>query len=173
VGLKSHDDGSSDDMSTAVPIIRAAGEGDKRSFLGGGLHTWKLMTEDTNGTFFLFEDVMSHGKTTPLHRHPEADETIYVLDGELIVSVDGKESPVGPGGVSFVPRGVAHALLVVSERATLLTLQTPGAGQAFYRGASEPTTGDESDAVDIARVQASAQQNGGVELLGPPPFENR
>ena len=159
-------------MRAPVPIIRAAGEGDRRSFLGGGLHTWKLMTEDTNGAFFLFEDVMSQGKTTPLHRHPEADETIYVLKGQLIVSVDGEESRVGLGGISFVPRGVPHALLVVSERAQLLTLQTPGTGQAFYRGASEPTTGDASDAVDIARVQASAQENGGVELLGPPPFEN-
>jgi len=158
-------------MSAPVPIIRAAGEGDKRSFLGGGLHTWKLMTEDTNGAFFLFEDVMSQGKTTPLHRHPEADETIYVLAGELIVSVDGEEARVGPGGMSFVPRGVPHALLVVSAQAQLLTLQTPGTGQAFYRGASEPTTGDASDAVDIARVQASAHDNGGVELLGPPPFE--
>jgi len=159
-------------MSAPVPIIRAAGEGDKRSFLGGGLHTWKLMNEDTNGAFFLFEDVMSQGKTTPLHRHPGADETIYVLEGELIVSVDGQENRVGPGGMSFVPRGVPHALLVVSERAQLLTLQTPGTGQAFYRGASEPTTGDASDVVDIARVQASAHENGGVELLGPPPFEN-
>jgi quercetin dioxygenase-like cupin family protein len=157
-------------MSAAVPIIRAAGEGDKRSFLGGGLHTWKLLTEDTNGAFFLFEDVMSQGKTTPLHRHPEADETIYVLEGELIVFVDGEESRVGPGGMSFVPRGVPHALLVVSEQAQLLTLQTPGTGQAFYRGASEPTTDEVSDAVDIARVRASAQENGGVELLGPPPF---
>jgi quercetin dioxygenase-like cupin family protein len=157
-------------MTAAVPIIRAAGEGDKRSFLGGGLHTWKLLTEDTNGAFFLFEDVMSQGKTTPLHRHPEADETIYVLEGELIVFVDGEESRVGPGGMSFVPRGVPHALLVVSEQAQLLTLQTPGTGQAFYRGASEPTTDEVSDAVDIARVRASAQENGGVELLGPPPF---
>jgi len=159
-------------MGTPVPIIRAAGEGDKRAFLGGGLHTWKLMTEDTNGAFFLLEDVMSQGKTTPLHRHPDADETIYVIDGELIVFVDGQESRVGPGAMSFVPRGVSHALLVVSERAQLLTLQTPGSGQTFYRGASEPTTGDASEAVDIARVRASAQQNGGIEILGPPPFEN-
>ena len=130
------------------------------------------MTEDTNGAFFLFEDVMTRGKTTPLHRHPDADETIYVLEGELLVSVDGEETRVGPGGLSFVPRGVPHALLVLSEWAQLLDLQTPGAGQAFYRGASEPTTDDTSDAVDIARVRASAQENGGVELLGPPPFEN-
>jgi quercetin dioxygenase-like cupin family protein len=159
-------------MSGPVPIIRAAGEGDRRSFLGGGLHTWKLMTEDTNGEFFLFEDSMTCGKTTPLHRHREADETIYVLEGELVISVDGEEHQVGPGGLSFVPRGVPHALLVVSEQVRLLTLQTPGAGQGFYRGASEPTTGDASDAVDFARVRSSAQEHGGVELLGPPPFAN-
>jgi quercetin dioxygenase-like cupin family protein len=159
-------------MSTPVPVIRSEGEGDRRSFLGGGLHTWKLMTEDTNGAFFLFEDVMAQGKTTPLHRHPEADETIYVLEGEVMVFVDGAERRVGPGGLSFVPRGVPHALLVVSEQARMLDLQTPGSGQAFYRGASEPTTGATSEDVDFARVRASAQANGGVELLGPPPFAN-
>jgi quercetin dioxygenase-like cupin family protein len=155
----------------AVPITRADGEGERRSFLGGGLHTWKLSAEETNGACFLFEDTMARGKTTPLHRHPEADETIYLLEGELLVQVAGTESRVRAGGMSFVPRGTPHALLVVSDGARLLTLQTPGSGQAFYRGASEPTTGDASDTVDIARVQASAQENGGVELLGPPPFD--
>ena len=33
-------------MSTPVPIIRAKGEGDKRTFFGGGIHTWKLTAED-------------------------------------------------------------------------------------------------------------------------------
>jgi quercetin dioxygenase-like cupin family protein len=159
-------------MNAAVPIIRAKGEGDKQSFLGGGLHTWKLMAEDTDGAFFLFEDALSEGKTTPLHRHSDSDETIYVLAGEILVNVDGLESRVGTGGMSFVPRGVAHAFLVVSDGgARLLTLKTPGIGQAFYRGASEPATDDTSNRVDIARVQASAKENGGIELLGPPPFE--
>ncbi len=159
-------------MNAPVPIIRAKGEGDNRSFLGGGLHTWKLMTEDTGGAFFLLEDVMAHGKTTPLHRHPEADETVYILEGEIVVNVDGKESRVGAGGMTFTPKGVPHAFLVVSDSARLLTLQTPGIGQAFYRGASEPATDDTSETVDIARVQASAKENPrGIELLGPPPFE--
>ncbi len=50
-------------MTALVPIIRAEGEGDKRSFFGGGIHTWKLMTEETDGAFFLFEDTMTQGKT--------------------------------------------------------------------------------------------------------------
>ena len=156
-----------------APIIRSAGEGEKRSFLGGGLHTWKLTTEDTGGAFFMFEDVMAQAKTTPLHRHPEADETVYVLEGEIVVNVDGKESRVGAGGMTFTPKGIPHAFIVVSDTARLLTMQTPGIGQGFYRGASEPATDDNSDMVDIAGLQASARANPrGVELLGPPPFEN-
>jgi quercetin dioxygenase-like cupin family protein len=158
-------------MKARVPIVWAAGEGERRSFLGGGLHTWKLTTEETDGAFFMFEDVMVQGKSTPLHRHPEADETVYVLDGEIVVNLGGIESRVGTGGMTFTPRGVPHAFVVVSEEARVLTLQTPGVGQAFYRGASEPTTDASSDSVDIGRVQSSAREHPrGIELLGPPPF---
>ncbi len=159
-------------MNAPSPIVRAAGEGDQQSFLGGGLHTWKLLSEETAGAFFLFEDVMAQGKTTPLHRHPEADETIYLLDGEVEVHQDGSESRVCAGGVVFTPRGVPHALLVVSPSARLLTLQTPGIGQGFYRGASDPATDDRAERVDLARIQASAREHPrGIELLGPPPFD--
>jgi quercetin dioxygenase-like cupin family protein len=161
-------------MTAQVPIIKASGEGDKQSFLGGGLHTWKLTTDDTSGAFFMFEDLMKHGKATPLHRHPEADETVYVLDGEIVINIDGEEHRVGPGGMTFTPKGTPHAFVVCSDYARLLTVQTPGIGQAFYRGASEPATDETSDAVDIARIQKSAEANPrAIQLLGPPPFENR
>ena len=52
-------------MNHRVPIIWAAGEGEKQSFLGGGLHTWKLLAEDTGGAFFLFEDVDGRGARPP------------------------------------------------------------------------------------------------------------
>jgi quercetin dioxygenase-like cupin family protein len=153
-------------------IIWSAGEGDKQSFLGGGLHTWKLTTDDTDGAFFLFEDVMAKGKTTPLHQHPEADEMVYVLEGEILVNIGGVERHVGAGGMTFTPRGTPHAFVVVSEQARLLGLQSPGIGQSFYRDASEPATDDTHDTVDIARLQASAKANPrGIQLLGPSPFE--
>jgi quercetin dioxygenase-like cupin family protein len=158
-------------MNDRVPIIRAQGEGDQRWFFGGGIHTWKLMTEDTDGAFFLLEDTMSRGKTTPLHLHPAADELVYLLDGEIRVYIDGQESRVGAGGMTFTPRGTPHAFLVISDTARLITLQTPGVGQAFYRGASEAATGDGSNTVDFARVAASATENGGIEILGPSPFD--
>ena len=158
-------------MNTRVPIVRAAGEGEKRTFLGGGLHTWKLTTEDTDGAFFMLEDVMGQGKCTPLHRHPEADETVYVLEGEIVVNLDGQESHVSAGGMTFTPRGVPHAFFVVAAGTRVLVLQTPGIGQAFYRGASEPANDDAHETVDFARIHTSAKENPrGIELLGPPPF---
>jgi hypothetical protein len=90
------------------------------------------------------------------------------------VHVEGTEHPVGPGGVAVVPRGARHALLVTSETARILALQTPGSGEAFYRDASDPST-DETDAgrpADFDRLRAAAERNPScIQILGPPPFE--
>lgn len=157
-------------MSPAVPIIRHDGEGERRWFYGGGLHTWKAGSDETDGAFILFEDVMTQGKTTPLHAHANEDETLYVLDGEILVHIDGRNHPVGARGVAIAPRGVPHAFLVTSPTARVLTLQTPGSAEAFYRGASEPAIGGTDGPVDFARVREAAERSGGMQLVGPPPF---
>jgi quercetin dioxygenase-like cupin family protein len=159
-------------MSTAVSIVRADGEGEHLRFWGGGVLTMKATAKETGGAFMLFEDHMARGKTTPLHVHANEDETLYVLEGEILVHVDGVEHSVGPRGLAFAPRGVPHAFLVTSETARVLCLQTPGSAEAFYRGASEPAGADSdpSGPVDFARVLAAAERSGGMQLLGPPPF---
>jgi len=110
---------------------------------------------------------------TPLHRHPDADETLYVLEGEILVHIGDREERVGRGGVTLAPRGVPHAFRVLSKTARLLALQIPGSSEAFYRAASEPATGapDAPGPVDFERVQESAKQHGAVDIIGPPPFE--
>ena len=152
-------------------IVRARGEGEKRWFFGGGLHTWKATAEETNGAFLLFEDHMEQGKMTPVHIHPDADEVFYVLEGEITLHAGGgAEHRVQEGDVAVALRGVPHAFMATRET-RLLCLQTPGTGQAFFRHASEPSADDRIDgAVDFDRVRAAADQHGGVQLLGPPPF---
>jgi uncharacterized protein YjlB len=108
---------------------------------------------------------------TPLHCHPDADEVTYLLEGEILVRIGDREERVGTGGLMMAPRGVPHAFMVTSAMARMLTLQTPGRGEAFYWGASEPAVTDTEGPVDFARVQAMAKQTGAVEILGPPPFE--
>jgi quercetin dioxygenase-like cupin family protein len=159
-------------MSSAVPIIRQAGEGEQMWFAGGGTFTWKASAAETGGAFVMLEDRMEQGKTTPLHTHPNEDEAIYVLEGELLVDVEGQQHRVGQGGLFVAPRGVPHAFMVTSETAHVLTMQTPGTGESFYREAGEPVRSaeDASRPADWARLRAVAEHSESIELLGPPPF---
>lgn len=115
---------------------------------------------------------MQQGKMTPLHTHPDSDETMYVLEGEILMHLDGQEHTVSAGGIAVAPRGLPHAFMVVSPEARLLCLHTPSSCEAFYWDASESIAaeGAQPGEVDFDRVRASAERNGGIELLGPPPF---
>jgi hypothetical protein len=108
---------------------------------------------------------------TPLHRHPDADETFYMLEGEIMLHVDGEERQLRAGAIAVIPRGIPHAFKVTSAHARMLCLQTPGGGGVFYRLASEPALQGEPPApIDFDRVQAAAARTGAIEVLGPPPF---
>jgi quercetin dioxygenase-like cupin family protein len=159
-------------MTSAVPILRQADEGEQMWFAGGGVFTWKATAAETGGAFLAFEDHMARGKTTPLHLHPNEDEALYVLEGELLVHVEGEEHKVGRGGLFVAPRGVAHAFMVTSETAHVFSFQTPGTGERFYRDAGEPATSeaDASRPPDFARLREVADHSPSIEVLGPPPF---
>jgi quercetin dioxygenase-like cupin family protein len=161
-------------MTTSrAPIALTAREGEPIWF-NHDLLVFKATSAQTEGAFILFEQTSQHGKMTPLHRHPHEDETFYVLEGELIIHIDGADHPGGPGSVISVPRGAPHAFIVTSDVFRGLILFTPGseACEAFFRTAGDPAPADElpePGPPDIARLKASAEQHG-VEMLGPPPF---
>jgi quercetin dioxygenase-like cupin family protein len=155
-------------------FIRNRDEGEKRWFAGGGVLTMMATAAET-GAFLFFEDRVVRGKATPVHRHPGDDEMVYVIEGELLVHIEGAEHTVSAGGLFFAARGVAHSFLVTSETAHLLCVQTPGAAEAFYRSVSDPVTSD-ADAArspDLPRLRAGAAASPHVEFLGPPPFGAR
>jgi quercetin dioxygenase-like cupin family protein len=158
--------------TTLPATVRSVEEAERRWFFGGGVHLWMATAEDTGGAYLLFEDRMDAGKMTPLHLHAESDESMYVLEGEILMHLDGTEHRVSAGGLAIAPRGVPHAFLVLADSTRLLCLHTPGGCEAFYRDASEPLEpgSPTPGVVDFDRVAASAARNGGIELLGPPPF---
>ena len=149
-------------------IVRSDEECEKLWFYGGGVHSWKVTAEETPGSVGIFEDVLERGKTTPLHTHPDSDEIVYVLEGEILVHNDGNPRTVREGGVVITPRGVPHALLVTSARARILAITTPATKmEAFYRKASTP---GETGPVDFGKIGEAAKETGATVILGPPPF---
>jgi quercetin dioxygenase-like cupin family protein len=73
---------------------------------------WLANGADTEGAFLLFETTMDAGKATPLHTHP-ADEALVVVEGEILVHLDGAEHTIRPGGIAVASAGVPHAFLTL------------------------------------------------------------
>jgi len=161
-------------MPTRTAIIRADAEGDAIWF-NNDLFTFKATSDETDKAFTLFEERSQRGKVTPLHLHPNADETFCIIEGEIRVHVDGAERIVGQGGVASVPRGMPHAVMVTSELARMLTIVTPGCKELemFFREVGEPATQrtvPPSAPLPMERLRAAAMRHGSVVILGPPPF---
>src|SRR4051812_47138973 len=98
-------------MSSAVATVTPQEAGESLWF-GGGLVILKVTSAQSGGALSLMEHTASRGKTTPLHLHPDHDETVYVIEGELLFHIDGVEQTAGPGAVVCIPRGTPHAMLV-------------------------------------------------------------
>ena len=50
------------------------------------------------------------GTFVPPHIHPNQDEFVHILTGELEYILDGKEGVAKPGDMLCMPRGVMHGL---------------------------------------------------------------
>lgn len=153
-------------------VVRSADEGEAWWY-DGGLMTMKARPDDTGGSLSVIDVLVPKGKATPLHTHPDAEETFYVIDGDLLVHIDGVNHSLTAGATSTVRRGTPHAFAVMSHEAHLLVVFSPGGGEQFFIDAGEaaarrelPPEGER----DFARLQRAAEANG-VVLLGPPPFD--
>jgi mannose-6-phosphate isomerase-like protein (cupin superfamily) len=145
-----------------------------------GRYTFKAAAAQTDGRLLQVLCRESRGGAAPLHIHHDADESWYVLAGELTVFVGDERLEVGPGDFVLGPKGVPHTFLVTSERAEFLVSFAPagtegpsGVGlEGFFREIGIPVVPGERrpdpvppDAEDFARRAAQYA----IEILGPPP----
>ena len=140
-------------------------------WFNGALQNIKLPGDWSDDALSLVEVASTAGRATGLHTDP-SDETFYVLEGELLFHVDGREYPAAAGQTLAIRRGVPHAFLVVSETARFLVMNTPGTQDRFFRAGGQPALSrdfDETPEPDAERTRVAAEQFG-VRFLGPPPF---
>ena len=122
---------------TAEPQVVTASE--PLWFLGTLVRP-KLSGEQTSGRFALWEGVLPRGAAPPLHSHPQ-DETLYVLEGMVLVWTGDGAEPAGTceaGAAVFVPGGVPHSFRVESDTARVLFLSTPAGIEDYVRALAEP-----------------------------------
>lgn len=89
-------------------IVHHAGEGERHA-MGASEVVIKATGEDTGGAFFVAEVVLEAGfPGPPRHFHERLHETIFVLEGELTITLRDTVEVLGPGGFASIPPGVVH-----------------------------------------------------------------
>jgi quercetin dioxygenase-like cupin family protein len=137
-----------------------------------GTHLTILTDEQaTNFRYDLIDGRLSAGVETPLHRHTNYSEAIYVLEGEFTVYTDTGVTTLSPGGHIFIPINTPH--VVVSSGMTAsraLTVASPSGFAKLIRsvgtlGSFDSLPPDESN--EMSQFLKLSEEIGDV-LLGPP-----
>jgi quercetin dioxygenase-like cupin family protein len=126
---------------------------------------FKVTGDDTGGAFDYFVvEVAPHGGP-PLHVHHEQEESLHVLSGRFKVRVDDEERVLEQGGFAFMPSGLSHAFLnLTDEPAEIVVVYTPGGGAPFYAELGPLTRNNMPDRAEVA----ACFERHGMTLLGPP-----
>ncbi|ANH83204.1 hypothetical protein A8C56_21470 [Niabella ginsenosidivorans] len=108
-----------------------------RSYQGGYFQTL-IAPEQTGNALALLELTLPKGSEPPPHIHTQEDEAFYVLDGEISVTVADKATILKRGDALFAPRNIPHFFKILTEKATLMNLITPGVLWNYFIEFSEP-----------------------------------
>jgi mannose-6-phosphate isomerase-like protein (cupin superfamily) len=114
---------------------------------GGGTVSILLSAEETGGVFSAWESVQKPGNEPPLHVHYTADETFFILEGEMRILVGGNVVDAPAGSVVFAPRGVPHTFRIKSEKVRAVTICTPAGFEEWFREMGRPAESLEPSAM--------------------------
>lgn len=140
--------------------------GEGRSIdLGGFRMSVKATDEDTGGSFTLLEADEPANFAPPLHVHRDAAEAFYVLKGEYIIFIEGREHRCPAGSFIFIPSGIEHGFRVGNVASRKLNVYAPAAMVGYFD--------DLSAAIASGHVEPDALSqialNYGMEVRGPAP----
>lgn len=108
----------------------------------GHLMTFRVTSEQTNGTFSLIEVILRQGCEPPKHLHEREDELFFIQEGTMRFTIGERIIEAKPGDTVFLPRMIVHAFKVLTPTARALLYLTPGHFEGFFYELSEEPTVD-------------------------------
>jgi mannose-6-phosphate isomerase-like protein (cupin superfamily) len=133
---------------------------------GDGDTVWNILGQtyymkETCDTSFAFEVHGMPGTFVPPHIHPTQDEFIYLIDGEMELTLDGQKHALCQGEMARMPMGIPHAYANAgTSLVRALFWVTPGRRlhELFTR------LHDLTDVAEVVRISAECE----VNFLPPP-----
>lgn len=89
------------------PIVSLPGQ-DTNIGVPGSAIFHRAKSSDTNGVFSVVELVTEPGQGVSLHVHTHEDELVYVVDGQLEVTLGDQKMTATAGVLALLPRGIPH-----------------------------------------------------------------
>ncbi len=93
----------------------------------------KIKGSATNGVFSVIEFVTPPGKGVALHVHEREDELVYLLEGEIEVTLGNQKMKAVPGVMALLPRGIPHGFTNIGNKPSrLLDTILPGQFDNYF-----------------------------------------
>ena len=151
-------------------LLLAPGEGLSVENPVGGILTFKITSDESEGALTAIETFVVRQEGPPLHVHDQ-DEVIYTLAGSLRIKLGDSLRGAPPGSFVFIPRGTPHTWQNVGAEplrffATIMPAAT-AFEEFFKRYAQLPA--EERGVEAFARLAAETKA---FEVVGPPLAES-
>jgi quercetin dioxygenase-like cupin family protein len=118
--------------------------GPEQVALGPNRVTFLIAGEETGGKLSLTEFTAAPppAPAAPAHRHLDADETLYILEGDFQFILDGQTIPAPVGSTLHVPKGTLHGIENIgTTTGRMLVILTPAGFEGFWAERAQlPTT---------------------------------
>ena len=116
---------------TPASYFLEAGYGTRRTLLGH-LSTAVLTTEESAGFIDMRVIEGGHGATMPTLRHADTHLFLYILDGQVALTLDGETYQLGSGDSANIPAGTAYATQILSGAARWVATASGGNGAELW-----------------------------------------
>lgn len=129
---KSQQQRINDDKFQQEPIVVPPGS-DQQLNIAGAKTLHKIKSSATNGVFSVLEFITPPGKGVALHVHEREDELVYLLEGEIEVTLGDQKMKAVPGVMALLPRGIPHGFTNIGNKPSrMLDTILPGQFDNYF-----------------------------------------
>jgi quercetin dioxygenase-like cupin family protein len=145
------------------PLVIGRGAGEAVWFLGQPIEI-VITGEQTGGAYAVTRAEPAPGFAPAPHVHNREDEAIYLVSGELVVTLGDEQVSVVPGTLIHIPRGTRHTHENSgASPALMLSIYCPAGFEQIFKELGEPIidrAAGPSEAPDTARLAQRAPAYG-------------